>query len=103
MKNNLGNTYLCLLFFLLSFITLQAEDFMYSFNVDKKTPYVKEAVVLTFDINQTNHDIVLLFNFNIKESQDYTFQRLDIQETDSYHNVKIHYVYLIYPLRSGDI
>ena len=103
MKNNLGNTYLCLLFFLLSFITLQAEDFTYSFDVDKKTPYVKEAVVLTFDINQTNHDVVLLFNFTIKESQDYTFQRLDIQGTDSYHNVKIHYVYLIYPLKSGDV
>ncbi len=102
-KNNLGNRYVSLLLFLLSFITLQAEDFTYSFNVDQKNPYVKEAVVLTLDINQTNHDVVLLFNFDINESQDYTFQRLDTQETDSYHNAKIRYVYLIYPLRSGDV
>ncbi len=82
---------------------LQAEDFTYTFNADNQNPYVKEAVVLTLDLNQTNHDVVLLFNFSIKKSKDYTFQRLDIQETDSYHNAKIHYVYLIYPLTSGDI
>lgn len=103
MKNNLGNTSLRLFIFLLSFITLQAEDFTYTFNTDHPTPYVKEAVVLTLDLNQTNHDVVLLFNFSINKSEDYTFQRLDIKETDSYHNAKIHYVYLIYPLKSGDI
>jgi len=102
-KNNLGNTYLRLFMFFLSFITLQAEDFTYTFNTDSPTPYAKEAVVLTLDLNQTNHDVVLLFNFSIKKSKDYTFQRLDIQETDSYHNAQIHYVYLIYPLKSGDI
>ncbi|MBT8347918.1 MAG: hypothetical protein HKP62_00530, partial [Sulfurovum sp.] len=58
---------------------------------------------LTLDLNQTNHDVVLLFNFSIDKSEDYTFQRLDIKETDSYHNAKIHYVYLIYPLKSGDV
>ncbi len=103
MKHNLGKRSLHLFFFLLSFLTLQAEDFTYTFNVDQSTPYVKEPVLLTLDINQTNHDIVLLFNFNINESEDYTFQRLDIQKTESYHDAKIHYVYLIYPLKSGDI
>ena len=103
MKNNLGSAYVRLLPFLLSFIILQAEDFTYTFNADNQNPYVKEAVVLTLDINQTNHDVVLLFNFSIAKSKDYTFQRLDIQETDSYHDAKIHYVYLIYPLTSGDI
>ena len=102
-KNNLGKTYLRLLIFLLSFITLQAEDFTYAFNADNQNPYVKEPVILTLDVNQTNHDVVLLFNLTINKSEDYTFQRLDIKETDSYHNAKIHYVYLIYPLRSGDI
>ncbi len=103
MKNNLGRTFLHLFIFLLSFVTLQAEDFTYTFNTDTQNPYVKEAVVLTLDLNQTNHDVVLLFNFNINKSEDYTFQRLDIKETDSHHNAKIHYVYLIYPLKSGDI
>ena len=103
MKNNLGKIPLHLFIFLLSFLTLQAEDFTYRLNTDSSTPYVKEPVVLTLDLNQTNHDVVLLFNFTINKSEDYTFQRLDIKETDSYHNVKIHYVYLIYPLKSGDI
>lgn len=103
MKNNLGRISLSLFIFLLSFITLQAEDFTYRFNADHPTPYVKEPVILTLDLNQTNHDVVLLFNFSIDKSEDYTFQRLDIKETDSYHNAKIHYVYLIYPLKSGDI
>jgi len=102
-KNNLGKISLYLFIFFLSFITLQAEDFTYSFNTDHPTPYVKEAVVLTLDLNQTNHDVVLLFNFSIDKSEDYTFQRLDIKETDSYHNAKIHYVYLVYPLKSGDV
>jgi hypothetical protein len=84
-------------------IVIHAEDFVYAFNTDKQSPYVKEPIILTLDINQTNHDVVLLFNFSINKSKDYTFQRLDIQETDSYHNAQIHYVYLIYPLKSGDI
>ncbi len=103
MKHNLGKSSLHLFFLLLSFLTLQAEDFTYTFNVDQPTPYVKEPVMLTLDLNQTNHDVVMLFNFDIKKSEDYTFQRLDIRKTEHYHDAKIHYVYLIYPLRSGDI
>ena len=64
MKNNLGKTIL----FLLAFVLLQAEDFSYNFKVDKTDPYVKEAVILTFDIQQTNEDIVLLFNFDLKKN-----------------------------------
>ena len=103
MKNNLGNRYLRLCFLILGFTLLQAEDFTYTFNVNNQTPYVKEPVVITFDLQQTNHDVVLLFNFTLAKSKNYTFQRLDIQETDSYHNAKIQYVYLLYPLTSGDI
>lgn len=82
---------------------LHGEDFTYTFNIDKPKPYVKEPVLLTLDLDQTNHDVVMLFNFNIKKSKDYTFQRIDIQESDSYHHAKIRYLYLLYPLRSGDI
>lgn len=103
MKHNPGKSALHLCFLLLNFLTLQAEDFTYTFKVDQPTPYVKEPVILTLDLNQTNHDVVMLFNFNINQSEDYAFQRLDIRETESYHDVKIHYVYLIYPLKSGDI
>jgi len=98
-KNNLGKTIL----FLLAFVLLQAEDFSYNFKVDKTDPYVKEAVILTFDIQQTNKDLVLLFNFDLKKSDNYHFQRLNIKEADSYHNAQIQYEYLIYPLKKGEI
>ena len=103
MKNNLGNVSLRLILFLMSIVILHAEDFSYAFKLDKQSPYVKEPVILTLDLNQTNHDVVMLFNFSIKESKDYTFQRIDIQETDSYHNAKVRYFYLLYPLKAGDI
>lgn len=103
MKNNLGNTFFRFIFLFLSFVILKAEGFTHTFIVDKQDPYVKEPVVLTLDLNQTKHDVVMLFNFSINKSEDYTFQRLDIKETDSYHHAKIHYVYLLYPLKSGDI
>jgi len=102
-KINLGNLSLRLVILLLSVVILQAEDFTYTFNVDNRSPYVKEPVVLTLDLSQTNHDLVMLFNFSIQKSKDYTFQRIDIQESDSYHNAKVRYFYLLYPLRSGDI
>ena len=101
MKHNLGK--IVSTFFLLSFIMLNAEDFTYTFNVDKPSPYVKEAVLLTLNLNQTNPDVVMLFNLDLVKSDAYTFQRLDIKETDNYHNTKVEYVYLIYPLKSGDI
>jgi hypothetical protein len=99
-KNNPGKI---ISFFLLAFILLQAEDFAYTFKVDKQNPYVKEAVILTLDLNQTSHDKVLLFDFKIKQSDAYSFQRLDIKETDTGRHAQVHYVYLVYPLRSGQI
>ena len=101
MKHNLGKAVKLYLF--LSLSLLFAEDFSTTFNVDNAQPYVKEAVILTLDLNQTNHDIVLLLSFDLKPSKDYVFQRLDVKETDSHHNTKVHYTYLIYPLKAGDI
>jgi hypothetical protein len=98
-KNNLGKTIL----FLLTFTLLQAEDFTYEMKVNKRNPYVKEPLLLTLDIQQTNKEIVLMFNFDLKKSEKYSFQRLDSKESDSYHNVQIRYEYLIYPLQEGKI
>lgn len=103
MKHNLGS-------FLLfcSFVLLQAEDFRYHFHIDKPNPYVKEAVILTLDINQTNPNVVLLFNFDLVKSDNYDYQRLDSIETDEHptqglHKAQLHYTYLIYPLRAGNL
>jgi len=98
-KHSLGKIVLLLLVFTL----LQAKDFDYSLHVDKTNPYLKEAVILTVDVNQTNHDIVLLFDFDVAKSDDYTFQRIDIKEVDAYHAVQIQYTYLIYPLKEGKV
>ena len=91
------------LYLFLSLSLLFAEDFSTTFKVDNAQPYVQEAVILTLDLNQTNHDIVLLLNFDLKPSEEYVFQRLDVKETDTHHNTKVHYTYLIYPLKAGDI
>ena len=101
MKHNLGNV--LKFYFLLSLTVLLAEDFAYTVKVDTQTPYVKEPVLLTIDINQTNHDIVLLLSFDLEQSEAYSFQRLDAKETDSHHDAKVQYSYLLYPLKSGDI
>lgn len=98
-KHNLGKMFI----FFLTTLMLQAEDFSYHFSLDKENPYVKEAVILTIELNQTNHDKILLFNFDLKPSESYSFQRLDSKQSDTYHNVKVRYVYLVYPLRSGDV
>lgn len=99
MKHSPGKMFI----FFLAALILQAEDFSYNFSLDKESPYVKEAVILTLELNQTNHDKILLFDFNLKASDNYSFQRLDSKQSDTYHNIRVRYVYLIYPLHSGDV
>ena len=114
-KHNLGKVVLSILqqkahatgrifsFLLLSFILLQAEDFTHTFHGDKTEAYVKEPVILTLELNQTNPNMVLLFNFDLVKSDKYSFQRLDTIETDIHktpglHHAKVKYIYLVYPL-----
>ena len=99
MKQSLGS-----LLFLLFYATLAwSEDFSHSFTVDNHQPYVKEAVLLKLEIEQTNHDKVLFFNFDLKKSPNYHFQRVAIQEQGEHHFAYRQYSYLIYPLKSGKI
>ena len=99
MKNSLGKIFLALL----TFTVIHAEDFDYHFEVDNKEPYIKEGITLTLELNQTNRDIVLLFNFDIKKSESYSFRRVDNIESDTHHNTKVQYTYLVYPLKEGKI
>ena len=107
MKRNLGKFIKkCIL--LCSFVFLQAQDFSHTVHVDNTEPYVKEAVILTLELKQTNPNMVLMFNFDLMKSKDYSFQRLDTQETDirpkkGLHHAKVKYRYLIYPLVSGKV
>ena len=99
MKNSLGKLFLVLL----CSLWLNAEDFSHAFHIDKQNPYVKEAVIMTLDLNQTNRDKILFFHFALKKSPDYEFHRLNVKETEEHHTAQVHYEYLIYPLRSGEI
>ena len=77
---------------------IYAEDFIYHISIDNHTPYIKEPIILTLDINQTNADIVLMFNFDIASTNNYTAQRIDLKESNQYHNIRRTYTYIIYPL-----
>ena len=100
MNRNPGSV---ILFFLLCILWLHAADFTYSFRVSNTHPYVKEPLLLTLDINQTDKEKVLLFKFDLQKSPDYEFHRLFAKETDTYHAAKVHYEYLLYPLKSGEL
>ena len=99
MKRSLGSLLLLLFYSTLAW----SEDFSYSFKLDNHQPYVKEAVLLTLEINQTNHDKVLFFNFDLEKSPNYHFQRVAIQEQGKHHFAYRQYSYLIYPLKAGEI
>ncbi len=99
MKNSLGK----IIILLLIISNIYAEDFIYNIKVDNPTPYLKEPIILTLELNQTNPNIVLLFNFELQKSHKYSFQRLNTIEEDTHHNARVKYKYLIYPLESGDI
>ncbi len=99
MKNSLGKAVLVLL----CTLWLHAEDFKHHFTLSQSTAYIKEAVIMTLDLNQTNRDKVLFFQFTLKKSPDYEFHRLNVKETGENIAAKVHYEYLIYPLRSGNI
>jgi hypothetical protein len=99
MKNSLGS----IILLCLSIFVVNAKDFTHTFHIDKQNPYLKEAVIMTLDLTQTNRDKVLFFQFAIKKSPDYEFHRLNVKETGENLSVQVHYEYLIYPLRPGEI
>lgn len=99
MKKILGNLITLILFSIPS----MAQDFKHKFSINKNDPFVKEGVIFTASFEQTNKNIVLMFDFDLQKSKDYTFKRIDVKQSEEYHDLKVEYKYLIYPLRSGDI
>lgn len=100
MKYNLGKH---VLFFILLFTGLLAEDFTYHVGISKQNAYLHEPMRLTVDINQTNPDVILLFDFKIKQSTEYKTHQLFIKNHDTLHHNRQHVIYEIYPLKIGDI
>ncbi len=99
-KHSLGKL---VLFVSLFFLVAQAEDFSYDFHVNNQNPYEKEALLLSIDLNQTNTAVVLFFHFRIRPSSDYTVEQIASSQDNTLHHTHIHTLYLLHPLRSGDI
>jgi len=103
MKKSPGSQLAALIIVILSITVTYADDFTSKFTLSTTAPYAKEAVIMKLDLVQTDHSKVMFFKFSPKKSDDYEFYRLDIKEEDAYHAAKVHYTYLIYPKRTGDI
>lgn len=99
-KHTLGKL---MLFFLLGACMLSAEDFTYTITPSKQEAYLHEPLLLTVDFNQSNPDVVLLFQFAIKKDKSYVVKPLFAKHDDTLHHTKHHNVYVIYPLQTGDI
>jgi hypothetical protein len=101
MKNSRGRFVIFL--FLFTFLYSDSSGFEYHFDISNPTPYKKEPITLTLDIAQSDHTKVMLFKFDIQQSRDYDSYRIDTKSRDEYHNTKIRYTYLIYPLKEGRV
>ena len=97
-KHTLGRVWILLLF-----VWLQAEDFTYQIEASKHKVYLHEPFQVTVDIQQTNPDVVLLFQFEINKSPNYTFKPLYMKNENMLHHINLHMVYEIFPLTKGDI
>ena len=85
MKNSLGKR-LLYLFIFFSITLLYSEGFDYNITVNKTNPFIKEPVILTVDIKQTDTSKVMLFKFDPVKSTDYRSIRLEAKEKDIYQN-----------------
>ena len=103
MKHSLGKRFCSLVILLLLSAVLSAEDFTAHIETDNHTPYVKEAVLLSVDFNQTNPLPVLLFQFKVLPSKAYRIHQIYARHDDTLHHTHHHNLYEIYPLRAGDI
>lgn len=100
MKNSPGRI---ILFFLFAFLLLHGENFVYDFHISRQNPYEKEPLLLSIDLNQTNEDVVLFFHFSIKKNDAFLVEQIDSTQDNTLHHARIHYRYILYPLRTGDI
>ena len=101
MKHTLGKM---TLFILLS-LTLYANELAeFSLTTDKKSPYEKEAVEITFHARQIKHDNVMFFFVTPKKSANYKIVLLQKEAKElAYHDKEAEFHYLLFALKSGKI
>ncbi len=79
-------------------------DFDYHIEISDPTPFLKEAVLLTLDLRQTNTTEVLRFSFEPPSNE--AFRSILLRNetiTDKNEHTRLRYVYALFPLRTGPI
>ena len=86
-------------------VSLNAEHaFNYHLDITNAKPVVKEAVILTLELNQTETGKVVRFSFDLPKSQNYQTEFLEADESKDYKNrTRVVIKYAIFPLRADDI
>jgi len=92
---------LFILFFIVNL--LFAKDVATTFHLSNETPYEREAVVLEVNLTQLDQSKVMLFEFSLAKSSDYEFHQIELKKFKKYHDLRHHYIYLIYPKKSGEV
>ena len=102
MKKNLGRG-LLILFLMLT--TLNAHDLAtYKLSANKTNPFVKEAVVVTFEALQKDHTDNMMFSLQPKKSDAYQIILLNKKNgTQQKHYTHTTFTYLLFPLKAKDI
>jgi len=100
MKKNLGS----LLFFLFINTVHASSLCTYYFDVSNKTPFVKEAVTITFSAAQTDKSAVMFYELTAQKGAGFELHFLKKEEDKNiYHDKKVRYSYLLYPLKEGKL
>jgi len=102
MKKNLGR--ITLILFLL-YSVLEANNLAtYKLSTNKSNPFVKEAVVVTFEALQKDHTDNMMFTLEPKKSNDYQIillsKKNDVKQKHYAHTL---FTYLLFPLKPGKI
>jgi len=76
----------------------------YSFKVSNHNPFVKEAVEIEFVVTQLDKSAVMFFELTAHESKDFELHLMEKTDSKkSYHESKMVYKYILFPLKSGKI
>ncbi len=102
MNNILGKITLILLTLALQSFASSLADF--KLTAEKKNPFEKEAVEISFVAHQKDKTDVMFFFFTPKKSKDYKIVLLQKESKElAYHEKKTKFRYLLFPLKSGKV
>ncbi len=103
MKKNRGNL-LWILLFVVHMPLFGAEGFSWQMKVSTRTPYIKEAVIVTMDARQEEKKGVIRFEFHPQKSSAYEILFLgeeDLRGADDLTHVR--FKYALFPLHEGNL